>query len=83
MTRQSITFTEPNEDWLAAQVESKEFHSKSEVVNDLIRKARAEQETINAIRAKLRAAEKSGFTSMTPDEILAEIKEKARSDGLL
>ena len=40
MPRQSISFTPPNDAWLKAQVKSKEFASKSEVVNDLIRKAR-------------------------------------------
>ena len=43
MTRQSISFTTPNNDWLKAQVESEEYTSKSDVVNDLIRKARAQQ----------------------------------------
>ena len=49
MSRQSISFTPPNDEWLRAQVESKEFSSKSEVINDLIRKARE----IEAIRARL------------------------------
>lgn len=40
MPRQSITFTPPNEEWLKAQVESQEYSNKSDVVNDLIRKAR-------------------------------------------
>jgi antitoxin ParD1/3/4 len=53
MTRQSISFTAPNADWLASQVESEEYTSKSEVVNDLIRKARAEQEEIELVRVKL------------------------------
>ena len=39
MPRQSISLTPPNDAWLKAQVESEEFTSKSEVVNDLIRKA--------------------------------------------
>ena len=41
MTRQSITLTKPNDDWLKDKLQSKEFSSKSEAVNDLIRKARA------------------------------------------
>jgi antitoxin ParD1/3/4 len=57
MTRQSISFTNPNNDWLNAQVSSEEFTSKSDVVNDLIRKARAQQEEIEFIRTKLIKAE--------------------------
>lgn len=79
MTRQSISFTPPNDQWLKDQVDSEEFASKSEVVNDLIRKARE----IEVIRARLTAAEQSGFTQLTQAEVLAEIKEEARRNGQL
>ncbi|GFO76960.1 antitoxin ParD1/3/4 [Bathymodiolus platifrons methanotrophic gill symbiont] len=39
MTKQNISFTTPNNSWLNAQVESEEYTSKSDVVNDLIRKS--------------------------------------------
>lgn len=83
MVRQSISFTEPNDDWLKAQVESKEFASKSDVVNDLIRKARNEQNEreIALIRAKLAQAEKSGFTDKTASEIRAEARVELGRDG--
>ena len=79
MARQSISFTPPNDDWLKAQVDSEEFTSKSEVVNDLIRKARE----IEFIRAKLIRAEQSGFTDLSAAEILAKSKEELRRDGKL
>jgi len=81
MTRQSISFTTPNNNWLKTQVESEEYTSKSDVVNDLIRKARAQQNEIDFIRAKLIKAEKSGFTDQTRDEILAKSKEELRHNG--
>ena len=81
MTRQTISFTTPNNEWLKAQVESEEYNSKSEVVNELIRKARAEQQEIELIRAKLIKAEQKGFTDKSQAEILTGIKEKARLDG--
>ncbi len=40
MSRQSISFTKPNDEWLKSQVDNKEYSSKSELVNDLIRQAR-------------------------------------------
>ena len=81
MTRQSISFTTPNADWLKLQVDSEEYGSKSEVVNDLIRKARTEEKEIELIRAKLIKAEKKGLIDKTQDEILAGFKEKARLNG--
>ena len=83
MTRQSISLTTPNNDWLSAQVASEEFTSKSDVVNDLIRKARAQQTEIEFIRAKLIKAEQSGFTNLTRDEILTQSKEELRHNGKL
>lgn len=74
MARQSISLTEPNDEWLKAQVESQEYASKSELVNDLIRQARKQQAEVDWLRTKLEKAEKSGFTSLTKEQILAEAK---------
>ncbi|MGF1673525.1 MAG: type II toxin-antitoxin system ParD family antitoxin [Rivularia sp. (in: cyanobacteria)] len=77
MIRQSISLTPPNDAWLKAQVEGQEYASKSEVVNDLIRKARAKQEKVEEIRSKLIEAEQSGFVTPEAQEILAEFKRHA------
>ena len=74
MARQSISFTKPNDDWLKAQVESDEYSSKSELVNDLIRQARKQQAQIDWIRAKLEKSEGSGFTDESKDQILNQSK---------
>jgi len=74
MTRQSISFTKPNDEWLKSQVEREEYSSKSELVNDLIRQTRNQQVQIDWIRAKIENAEKSGFTSHSKEQILRESK---------
>ena len=74
MARQSISFTKPNDEWLKAQVDSDEYSSKSELVNDLIRQARKQQAQIDWIRAKLEKSERSGFTDETKDQILKQSK---------
>ena len=74
MARQSISFTQPNDDWLKSQVESHEYSTKSELVNDLIRQARKQQVQIDWIRTKLIKAEKSGFTEEDKNQILAQSK---------
>ena len=79
MARQSISFTEPNDEWLKAQIESKEYSSKSELINDLVRQARKQQAEIDWIRLKLERAEKSGFTKDSQEQILA--KSKSMLDG--
>lgn len=74
MARQSISFTKPNDEWLRAQVESNEYSSKSELVNDLIRQARKQQVQIDWIRAKLYKFEQGGFTNDTKEQILDQSK---------
>lgn len=74
MARQSISFTQPNDEWLKSQVDNQEYSSKSELVNDLIRQARSQQVQIDWIKAKLEKAEKSGFSSDSQEEILSQSK---------
>ena len=83
MSRTSISFTTPNEDWIQSQIDSEEFNSKSDVINDLIRKARSQQDEIAYIRAKLMASEKSGFISQNRSEMLKEFKDELRDEGKL
>lgn len=71
MPRQSVTLTESNNSWLNSHVESiGDYANKSELINDLIRRARRAE----FINQKLAKAEKSNFVSQSPDEILAEFK---------
>lgn len=74
MARQSISFTKPNDEWLKAQVDSKEYSSKSELINDLIRQARKQQIQIDWVRAKLERSENSGFSDDSREEILKQSK---------
>ena len=74
MARQSISFTKPNDEWLEAQVNSEEYSSKSELINDLIRQARKQHAHIDWIRTKLEKSERSGFTSDTKEQILKQSK---------
>lgn len=80
MPRQSISLTEPNDKWLKSIVDNKEYASKSELVNDLIRQARNQKVQINWIKAKIEKAEKSGFTNDTKDQILKQSKSLLNGD---
>ena len=74
MNRQSISFTQPNDEWLKSQVENEEYSSKSELINDLVRQARKQQRQIDWIKAKIEKAESSGFTQDSKAEILSQSK---------
>lgn len=83
MTRASISITPPNDAWIRSQIDSEEFSSRSDVVNDLIRKARNQQDKILAIRAALIEGEESGTSSRTPDEIIQTVIERKCKNGTL
>lgn len=74
MPRQSISLTPQNDAWLRDHVEHiGDYANKSELVNDLIRRARRAE----AINQKLQAAEQSSFTDQSPEQILSEFKARA------
>ena len=87
MTRQSISITKPNDEWLKNQIEKEEFSSKSELVNHLIRAERQKETEILWLRSKIEKSEKaileSGFVEKTKEEILKEIQAKAKENGFL
>lgn len=76
MARQSITLANQNDEWLKEQVAKEEFTSKSEAVNYLIKQAREQDAYVEFVRMKIEKAEKSGFSTKTKEELLAEIKKK-------
>jgi antitoxin ParD1/3/4 len=78
MSRQSITLTNQNDEWLNQQVAKGEFTSKSEAVNYLIKQARGQDAYVEFVRMKLDKAEKSGFSTKTKEELLADIKKKLK-----
>ena len=85
MPRQSISFTDPNSEWIKVKVDvEREYKSNSELVNDLIRKARVnERAEIAAIRAALIKGEESGISDRTPDDIMDAVIERKRKNGEL
>ncbi len=83
MTRASISISTPNDEWIQSQIKSEEFSSRSEVLNDLIRKARKEQDEVEYIRAALIEGEKSGFSRRTPEDVKKTVIKRLQDNGKL
>lgn len=83
MSRTSISFTKPNDQWIRSQIDSEEFTSKSDVINDLIRKARDQHSHIEYIRAKLISAETRGFDSRTLEQVMDTVIADKKAHGKL
>lgn len=71
MARQTLNIHEPNDIWLNKIVGSKEYASKSELVNDLIRQARKRWED-DFIRSKIELAEQGRFSNKNKENIEEE-----------
>ena len=86
MVKKSISVTDQQNNWIKAQIETGHFGNESEVVRELIRERQIwEQETsaeIKAIRAALIAAEKSGFSDSSVDEIWREARARHGSQDV-
>ncbi len=78
MARQTITVTEPNDRWLKQKVEENEYASKSELINDLIRRQREQENERIWLRNELIKGEESGLSTRTMAEILEEAKRRSK-----
>jgi len=76
VSRTTISFTDPNQAWLEAQLASKEFKSQSDVVNAALRQIRRRESEVERIRLALVEGEKSGFSDTDPKDLLAKFKIK-------
>jgi antitoxin ParD1/3/4 len=83
MPRQTITISEPNHSWLQDRIDSGEFKTHTEAVNDALRRMREIENGVDEIRAKLIRAEQRGFSVRTPEQILAKSKSELRQNGEL
>lgn len=78
MARQTITVNEPNDRWMKQKVQENEYASKSELINDLIRHQREQEEERIWLRNELIKGEESGISPKSMAEILEEAKRRAR-----
>ncbi|MEM7620007.1 MAG: CopG family transcriptional regulator [Pseudomonadota bacterium] len=83
MTKQSINFTQPNEKWLKNKVDEQEYSSKTELVNDLIRRARENEDKYNQLKQAIEYGLTSGISDKTPEDIKNDVLERLKKNGKL
>lgn len=81
MVKKTYSITETLDHYVGQRIKSGEYATDSEYVRELIRRDQEENREIAYIRSKLIKAEQNGFTEKNRDQILAEIKERARVNG--
>lgn len=83
MVKKTYSITKTLNQYVKQRIKSGEYASDSEYVRELIRRDQEENREIAYVRSKLIKAEQSGFSEKNRDQILAEIKERARANGNL
>jgi antitoxin ParD1/3/4 len=83
MIRKTITITEEQDAWIQKETENSGYGTDSELIREALRVMQRRAQEHEIIRAKLMEAEASGFTDKSPEEILINIKDKARQDGII
>ncbi|WFE92651.1 type II toxin-antitoxin system ParD family antitoxin (plasmid) [Roseibium porphyridii] len=84
MVKKSISVTDQQDEWIRAEVAKGYYGNDSEVIRALIRERQLQQqetpEQIEAIRAKLIEAERSGFADKSVKEIWEEARQQAKAE---
>lgn len=83
MIKKTITVTDQQDAWIKSRVASGDYGNDSEIIRDLIRKEQVRNAEIEAIRAKLVAAENSGISTETAEEIRQSARAQLKEDGHL
>lgn len=74
--RKTITLTDKQDAWIKSQISSGAYTNDSEVMRDLIRRAQAESDRLEAIRAALMEGERSGLSDKTPEAIRGAVRKR-------
>ncbi len=78
MIRKTITLTEKMDAWIKSRVKSGDYGNDSEYIRDLMRRDEDLRRAEDKLRAMIIAAENSGTSTRTFDEIWAEGVQRAR-----
>ena len=83
MTKQSVNFTLPNDDWLNAKVASKEYPNKTDIINDLIRREREREEKFKILKAAIEKGLASDITDDNVLDIMQRVEKRMIENGTL
>ncbi|MCB1948097.1 hypothetical protein [Nitrosomonas sp.] len=83
MTKQSVNFTPPNDDWLNAKVASKEYPNKTDIINDLIRREREREEKFKILKAAIEKGLASDITDDNVLDIMQRVEKRMIENGTL
>lgn len=79
MATMNISLPDQMKDWVEAQTDDGRYANSSDYVRDLIRRDQVRREKIAAMQKMVDEGRASGIDPRTPDEIMADIRTRARA----
>ncbi|MEQ8433972.1 MAG: type II toxin-antitoxin system ParD family antitoxin [Oceanicaulis sp.] len=83
MIKKSITVTGQQAEWIESQISSGHYGSDSEVIREALREKQLRTAELDALRARLQEAERSGLSSRSPADIREAVLKELKADGAL
>ena len=81
--RKTVTFTEQQDKWIKAQIESGEFTNDSEYLRSLVRNDQSKNAKFLTLKAAIQKGLESGISESTIPEIMKEVEDRMKQDGKL
>ena len=81
--RKTVTFTEQQDKWIKAQIETGEYTNDSEYLRNLVRQDQANSVKFLSLKSKLMEGLESGVGTKSLPEIMKEVETRMREDGRL
>lgn len=81
--RKTITLTDKQDDWIKTQIKNGGFTNESEYIRDLVRRDQNQNAEFLMTKAAIEHGFKSGISEMDVPEIMKEVEDRMRKDGLL
>ncbi|RLD24189.1 MAG: type II toxin-antitoxin system ParD family antitoxin [Bacteroidetes bacterium] len=79
--RKTVTFTEKQDKWIKAQIESGEFTNDSEYLRSLVRNDQSKNSKFRILKAAIQNGIDSGISDSTIPKIMKEVEDKLKQDG--
>ncbi|NDV14861.1 type II toxin-antitoxin system ParD family antitoxin [Muricauda sp. TY007] len=83
VVRKTVTFTEQQDKWIKAQIESGDFTNDSEYLRNLVRLDQANNARLLSLKTKLVEGLESGVSEKSLPDIMREVEARMREDGRL
>ncbi|MEL7003445.1 MAG: type II toxin-antitoxin system ParD family antitoxin [Bacteroidota bacterium] len=81
--RKTVTFTDQQDKWIKAQIESGEFTNDSEYLRHLVRQDQSKNAKFLALKAAIQQGLDSGISENNIPDIIKEVEERMKKDGRL